>query len=381
MATAIAPLVRSSFGQWRELVSSGQLAACNHEVPLALWEDELGRLRLWIANIGAHQSRQSSLDYRLRDASHIKDQVIRVLRRLQRLHEDLRDTLIGLNEAGEEVSEGSEEEGEEESETDLQQIYRVLRDTVDCLFQLSLAIRQPAHHDPFTRVKRADAAHFEYYDRQHVQSKYPQISEAISDRLGAAISLRRAVLQYYERHHLKLSEDPDKVLSDAVSATKLSETVASEYIPKSTETLEADSQISQTSYSESAFQGSGGLAIPSLPDGSTYGIPFECPYCFFLVNVANKHNWARHVFNDLKPYVCVIPDCQIPHRLYESRREWYAHMQAQHRMSLSAGDHPKCLLCGSRLSPGEVLEKHVARHLEELALFALPRPDTADEEA
>src|SRR4051794_39618294 len=46
-------------------------------------QDEYGRLRVWAGNIGAHQSGRASLDYRLRDASHIKDQIIRLLDDLQ----------------------------------------------------------------------------------------------------------------------------------------------------------------------------------------------------------------------------------------------------------------------------------------------------------
>ena len=43
------------------------------------WTDELGRVRIWAANIGAHQTGQSSLDFRLRHASHINDQILSLL--------------------------------------------------------------------------------------------------------------------------------------------------------------------------------------------------------------------------------------------------------------------------------------------------------------
>ena len=52
------------------------------------WQDELGRLRIWAANVGAHQTNQSSLDYRLRDSSHIREQIVKLLDELmKRLHE------------------------------------------------------------------------------------------------------------------------------------------------------------------------------------------------------------------------------------------------------------------------------------------------------
>jgi hypothetical protein len=45
--------------------------------------DELDRFKVWAGNIGAHRLGQSSLDYRLRDASHIQELVLRFLSKLQ----------------------------------------------------------------------------------------------------------------------------------------------------------------------------------------------------------------------------------------------------------------------------------------------------------
>ena len=47
-------------------------------------EDETRRFKLWANNIAAFQSpkKRSSLDYRLRDASHVRQQVIRLFDRL-----------------------------------------------------------------------------------------------------------------------------------------------------------------------------------------------------------------------------------------------------------------------------------------------------------
>ena len=48
--------------------------------------DQFGRFRVWAGNIGAHQHGRVSLDYRLRDASRLKGQIIKFL-------EDLDETL------------------------------------------------------------------------------------------------------------------------------------------------------------------------------------------------------------------------------------------------------------------------------------------------
>jgi hypothetical protein len=45
--------------------------------------DTFDRFKVWAGNIGAHRRGQSSLDYRLRDASHILQKVLRFLSEIQ----------------------------------------------------------------------------------------------------------------------------------------------------------------------------------------------------------------------------------------------------------------------------------------------------------
>lgn len=45
-------------------------------------QDEVGRLRVWAANIGALQKGHSSLDYRLREASLVRENVLKLLKEL-----------------------------------------------------------------------------------------------------------------------------------------------------------------------------------------------------------------------------------------------------------------------------------------------------------
>ena len=53
------------------------------EISLPGVASQLGRFRVWAGNIGAHQhGRRVSLDYRLRDASRLKDQVVELLKDL-----------------------------------------------------------------------------------------------------------------------------------------------------------------------------------------------------------------------------------------------------------------------------------------------------------
>ena len=85
MATSISAILvpcLKSFNELQEQVERLDYSR-EAEVSAASWRDELGRLRVWAANIGAHQTGQSSLDFRLRDASHISKQVTKLLKDLE----------------------------------------------------------------------------------------------------------------------------------------------------------------------------------------------------------------------------------------------------------------------------------------------------------
>lgn len=60
--------------------------------------DEFGRFKVWAANIGALQpaSRSSSLEYRLREATRVKDHVIRLLRDLNHSLTECKCISMGL---------------------------------------------------------------------------------------------------------------------------------------------------------------------------------------------------------------------------------------------------------------------------------------------
>lgn len=127
----------------------------------------------------------------------------------------------------------------------------------------------------------------------------------------------------------------------------------------------------------------------------------------------------KHVFRDLRPYVCLEQDCPTPDHQYLRRREWIKHMELEHwrvwqctwgcasrtfstaqdfRDHLSAvhgqpftdakletfislrncTDHSKalgkCSLCLTyQTKSSSDYARHVGRHLERLALFTIPK--------
>ena len=118
----------------------------------------------------------------------------------------------------------------------------------------------------------------------------------------------------------------------------------------------------------SLFWNNGGSpAIPPFPNGA-YVKPFPCPYCGFEILVRGADDWARHIFQDIAPYVCVFPKCHKSERLFNSRIQQSDHLAHWHRSELD--DIKECPLCRKSIQDGEFVE-HMAVHQERLALVAL----------
>ncbi|KAL9112019.1 MAG: hypothetical protein Q9227_003639 [Pyrenula ochraceoflavens] len=366
------------------------------DLPAILWKDELGRLRVWGANIAAHQSGQSSLDYRLRDASHIRDQIIDILGDLQRLLQDADELLgekpsfaVAITDDGADPSAADcIEPTDEEEESELQQIYREVKDAVNCLFKMSMLIRNPARHDRVIGSRKVETVGFEPFDRDHVSHKFPKADQLIVDRLGLAITRRRQDLKYRERHHAKLSQGithEHDTLSDQKenTSTVMSPTIATELEAPNIDfdDVISNSDLSQTSYTAS-IEGSGRISVPPPPKESSNEQPFQCPFCYFVITIKNRRAWTRHVFKDIMPYSCVFPQCHTASKLYDSRRNWFHHEMTVHIQSAyEQNSNVVCPLCLQIDISKQRIEQHLARHLEELALFAMPYPEIDEDDS
>ncbi|CAG8039213.1 unnamed protein product [Penicillium salamii] len=371
---AISELLKSCLAQFVSLVDSGELKG--NEVPLHKWTDELGRLRVWAANIGGHKTSQSSLDYRLRDASHIKSQIVRLLEQVQELLTDLKDVIEESDTEAEDNEFENLADSEDENLTEIQEIHQGLVDTINQLYQMSIIIRKPAQHDQLVGTKKLDSEPFQFWAKQHTCNKYPDADALAIDRISAAMARQRAILKYRERHHAKLSQGI--VPENDGKSTVLSETVATEFvkeIPGQSSDMVSEAGASETSYGGTLLEGTGADApkIPPIPKNGMDQTPFECPFCFYIITVRDKRAWARHIFRDLMPYVCIFPGCSTPNKLYGGRRQWYHHIHQTHAPTSGTDDTFDCSICKESSLPAVTFQRHVGQHLEELALFLLPR--------
>lgn len=124
-------------------------------------------------------------------------------------------------------------------------------------------------------------------------------------------------------------------LSDDEGVTKLASS-----LPERVKKLEvvdlderdAESEATETSFATSASGSDDhALRIPAIPADLANGDPFECPYCHMVVSISGRRAWKKHVFRDLRPYVCTFSGCQSAHKLYARRHNWFQHERESHR--------------------------------------------------
>lgn len=175
MAT-VSELLQSCLARLTSIASSSSLSAHAAQVDPQERKDELGRLGVWAANIGAHQTGQSSVECRLRDASHTKDQVTRLLEQVQKLLTDLRvileEEVVEENGQDKSPNDGSEYlEGISRSE--IRKIHHGLVATVTQLHQIPIIIHQPAQHDRLMGMDKLDGNQFKNLAEQHLSAEQP----------------------------------------------------------------------------------------------------------------------------------------------------------------------------------------------------------------
>ncbi|KAF4965697.1 hypothetical protein FSARC_6537 [Fusarium sarcochroum] len=439
-------------------------------------ENDLIRFKMWTGNQAAHQSGPASLDHRLREAPHLQQQVVYLLRDISKSLHDTVCLLLGKPLSWQQNQQDAEDQDDTASsgsldhddaddaddfpddfsdfsdespspDTWLSTLFTDIGEAIDCLLRLSVAIANPAPHERFHKHgvgPSEDASYYEPHDIAYVRDKFPKITQELAEALGKSITRRRRFFKYREAHHIKLAAGLESMASNRetdTSRTEVPKTVASSlpehwknmtnFDPRANfidEDGRSDTGMSQTSYAtsagfltedtnEQAQRPPPPLRVPPLPSSAEKGI-FECPFCYRPISATTRTAWKRHVFGDLRPYTCIISHCAESNTDFDRRHSWQAHVSKYHWRSwycpfkcngsetfssaleltqhvkirhlpsatekeveaiVARGERAasndtsnKCVICGHTVTGLKKYIKHVGRHLEQLALFALP---------
>ncbi|KAI8628243.1 hypothetical protein F5Y19DRAFT_438616 [Xylariaceae sp. FL1651] len=294
-------------------------------------ENESDRFNVYVRNVGAHHRiGKRSLDYRLRDASPIRRQVTTLLEELCGLLRDVLHVLQGgsLDDNGMgEVPQPNDMSFLEEVE----EILSITHNIISCLIRLWMSIQTPFSRDRFTSFPGTDTSHFEPHDTKHVESKYPMISQDLAQHLGKGISYRRQYFKYREARHAILASEPGAGADGSSTVISSIPEGLKDHI-RATETIdtgsgdgESCSGFTQTSFATSRadFERPRVPPIPYIPEDGL----FECPFCYMFISADTRQSWKRHVFSDLRPYICLHSDCLSHTQNFSRRRDWAQHLQ------------------------------------------------------
>ncbi|KAK1812896.1 hypothetical protein LTR12_012703 [Friedmanniomyces endolithicus] len=360
-------------------------------------KDNLARFRIWAGNIGAYHSPHDkrSADYRLRDGPEVCAQLIELLDELIDSNTEIAESLQGIQE---DTSSGASNAGVSfplaSKENDIHEVCLIAGDVITSLLKVSVLLRSATTRDRYARAAAASEsqAFVPDFDIRHVKDEYPKVGKRpwLAKRLGTAIAQRRQFLRYSKDHSEKIAREsrvsaqPENTLSLAVTqiapsvnrtsrgggygtlgAPTIAETTASTVDvarlqgvmlrPAQLDQDNSDAQSESLSYlsSQSSLAVEGKLQVVRLDTLSTARVPFECPYCHGIVSMRSQGAWKKHVFRDLRAYVCTFKDCK--EGLFEDRQTWFEHELSQHRR------HWVCLSC-----PGKTFDSATAfrQHLQ-----------------
>lgn len=84
------------------------------------------------------------------------------------------------------------------------------------------------------------------------------------------------------------------------------------------------------------------------------------------------------MFEDLKPYMCMIENCEDSSTLYAHSAAWASH-QSSHSASASSHEPLTCVFCPARYKNAGPYYRHLSGHLQEVSLSVLPQVANEDD--
>lgn len=216
-----------------------------------------------------------------------------------------------------------------EDSSEVHELFQTASDCIADLFRLSILIRNASPRDRYTKAITAkDPPFIEQFDIDHVRHKFPRLdgdeSLWLRIRLGNAITQRRQFLRYCREHHQKLAKEPkplegtnqvfhadEQQRVDLLSFELERTTISRSHISRQTRTVAStaastlveynlnvpehvlDDLQSQSSYATSIGEDDDPaiLQVVSLDDVAKGKYPFECPYCWTIVDIRKQRSW------------------------------------------------------------------------------------------
>jgi hypothetical protein len=212
------------------------------------------------------------------------------------------------------------EEDDDKVITESNELCLLIDESIMSLMRLSIHIHKSSQRNKLERIPVPTDQEIEF-EVAHIYEAFPLLRERerLARKLGKANAQRRKWLHYRKSHHEKLARDkitqnvpesdPLEVynkypLNEAMEAEavdgpgpepSIADTKASTYVDRAGMRLENMSPTihTETFFGQSSFAGGDEwpLLIPEPPASAIDGQPFQCPYCFDIIEISGKNTW------------------------------------------------------------------------------------------
>ncbi|KAL8410007.1 hypothetical protein RB594_008195 [Gaeumannomyces avenae] len=249
-----------------------------------------------------------------------------------------------------------------------------LKTDTTCLADLDHLLKDPILELDIEQAAPADRLldwHPDSVYSHKIGARFPQADVSLVEWLGKANYLR-----YLRCQHAR---ETCESTATYVAAPAQSETASSKFNDSGL----GSSLPSTTSYAETVMsyggRGSQSVKIPPLTAEAKVGVPFSCTACGKFVSITSNNMWKKHLFEDLRPWICLDMACPSSQSPFETRQDWASHLALDHKLDPEWASF-SCQLCLEPTGSGRVaITKHLGAHLEEVSLAAIPSQLDFDE--
>ncbi|KAM3550098.1 hypothetical protein ARSEF4850_008512 [Beauveria asiatica] len=162
---------------------------------------------------------------------------------------------------------------------------------------------------------------------------FPEAQDAGAETQGTTVLLNvhgKQPLQRTDDTKSQVSKQPSTLAPTTATTVIPSRLETSDLLGRLDEEPNDRDSRSVTSYASSVGEDEedNRLSVVQFQEVATPNEPFECPYCWTIQQFNGHHAWKKHVMADLKPYVCTAEACDMT--LFADSHTWFSHELQNH---------------------------------------------------
>ncbi|THX46561.1 hypothetical protein D6D08_10267 [Aureobasidium pullulans] len=261
----------------------------------------------------------------------------------------------------------------QDARSEVLELLKAVQEDISSLFKLSALVEKVTYRDDYAiagaAIHDTQILHKELEVRD-IQDHFPRLKGSVwlLQRLVQANSARRKYLKYRAFHHdrvpvwsqhvLEQGDDDEVSMEDKIPSIHHSDQISMADVNTtgldSLQEEDEDDHVSQASRDDFIPE----ISLNQIPTFHTLeelcqgGEVFVCPYCKDKQAMTTEAAWRRHMFSDLKAYVCLAEDCEL--HMFASSEAWMSHQLSEHLVIWS------CPICDRPpFSSGENFQFHI----------------------